>query len=188
MATGVEKKRITAEELEKLPTGMGVRYELIEGELIEMSPASLKHGIIASRIMRHLSNFVAEHELGEVTTAETGFEIKQDPYTVRAPDMAFIPKDRISSNADEIPGGYSKIVPALVVEVISPGDTSAEIEDKTQMWFGFGVSEVWNVYLKGKRILAHHQDGQVRLFQGEEAIKDSPILSGFELKLTDIFK
>lgn len=184
MTLQVEKKLTTVEDLEKLPSTQ--RYELIEGELIKIAPASLKHGIIASRIMRYLANFVAEQGLGEVTTAETGFEIQRNPDTVRAPDMAFIPVDCLPTRDDEIPAGFSKIVPALVVEVISPGDTSAEVEDKTQMWLKFGVAEVWNVYLNGKRVLVHYQDGQVKVYQ--EVVLSETVLQGFTLPLNDIFR
>lgn len=184
MTIGVEKKLITAEELEKLPSH--VRYELIEGKLVEMSPASLKHGIIASRLQRYIANFVEENDLGAVTSAETGFEIQRNPDTVRAPDIAFIPKERLPASDDEIPSGYSRIVPALVVEVVSPGDTSAEVEDKTQLWLKFGVGEVWNVYLKGKRVLVHQQDGQVKVYQ--EVVVSEQGLKGFALNLADIFR
>lgn len=44
MTTGIEKKIFTAEQLAELPTGTGKRYELIDGELIEMSPSGGEHG------------------------------------------------------------------------------------------------------------------------------------------------
>lgn len=186
MSVGIEKKRITAEELARLPTGMGVRYELNNGELIEMSPAGIKHGVVAALVIHYFLGFVLKNGNGKITTSETGFWITRNPDTVKAPDMAFIPQERIP--VEGVPNGYGEFVPAIVVEVASPYDTASEIEDKTQGWLHFGVSEVWNIYPNGERVLVHPQDGQAKLYQGDETISGGSILPGFKLALKDIFQ
>src|SRR5688572_3800021 len=135
---GIEKQHLTAEDLLQLPTGMGERYELIEGELRVMSPAGPIHGKVANEISRQISNYVVEHQLGETFTAETGYYIRRKPDTVRAPDFSFISTDRLPKEG--LPEkGYMPVMPDFVVEVVSPNDGAEEIEEKNLLWLNVGV-------------------------------------------------
>src|SRR5262245_36616574 len=120
-------KNFTADELLRLPDD-GFRYELIHGELRRMSPAGSKHGVVAMNIALSLGSHVRTHALGRVFAAETGFLLSQDPDHVRAPDSAFVRKER----ADEV-GDTEKFWPGppdLAVEVISPSDTYTDVEER----------------------------------------------------------
>src|SRR5258707_1829418 len=79
-----------------------------------------------------LGSHVKKNKLGKLYLAETGFLIKANPDTVRAPDIAFVSMERII----EAPGikGYRVGAPDLAVEVVSPGDTVNEVEDKVAEW------------------------------------------------------
>ncbi len=74
---------ITADALLQMPDD-GFRYELVQGELRRMSPASYRHGKIIINITLSLAQHVRDQQLGDVYTAETGFKLATDPDTVRA--------------------------------------------------------------------------------------------------------
>lgn len=88
-----------------------------------MSPAGGEHGRIAMKIGRLLGNHVAARQSGEVFAAETGFLLSQDPDTVRAPDVAFVNARAFTELQDT--SGYLPLAPDLVVEVVSPNDSSS---------------------------------------------------------------
>ena len=75
-----------------------------------------------------LGSYVRANDLGEVFAAETGFILRRDPDTVRAPDAAFVDRERLP--AGELPPGYLEMVPDLAVEVVSPGDSAREVLEK----------------------------------------------------------
>jgi Uma2 family endonuclease len=83
----VTHKPVTAKELLDLPDG-GLRRELVRGEVRVMAPADNVHGRTSINVSTPLDQFVRAHDLGVVFAAETGFEIRNDPDTVRAPDVA----------------------------------------------------------------------------------------------------
>ena len=91
----------TAEQLFQAPD-LG-RCELLRGELIMMSPAGSKHGMIVAEIAGHSAGLRETAAFGVVFGAETGFRISTNPDTVLAPDVAFIRTDRIGSG---LPKGY----------------------------------------------------------------------------------
>src|SRR3990172_5506122 len=89
----VQTRLVTAEELERMPQSDG-HVELVQGEIIKMPPAGHEHGEIAGTIFLHLGEFVRRNRMGKVYAAETGFVISRNPYTVRAPDAAFVSAER----------------------------------------------------------------------------------------------
>ena len=96
------KKLFTAEELLHLPT-VGRRLELVKGKVYEMPPAGARHGDVAMEIGALLRTHVRANQLGRVFAAETGFILRRDPDTVRAPDAAFVSGHRLPEG--ELPAG-----------------------------------------------------------------------------------
>ena len=80
------------------------------------------------RIGWRLAQYVEEHDLGAVYAAETGFILARNPDTVRAPDVAFVSRERLRAAAAA--PGYWPGPPDLAVEVVSPSDTFSEMEGK----------------------------------------------------------
>src|SRR5919202_3905652 len=89
---------LTAEDVERLSLP-GKQVELVRGRLVVREPPGTRHGVIAAKLGYFLSDFVHRHGLGIIAAQDTGFKIARDPDTVRAPDVAFVGRDR----ADQIP-------------------------------------------------------------------------------------
>lgn len=123
---------MTAEELFELPTyvqGNDYRYELIRGELKKMSPTKPLHGIFTAEITAELIMFVRARNLGRVFGAETGFLVERDPDTVLGVDAAFVSHERLAivESFDK----FFPFAPDLAIEVLSPGNTVDEIDEKS---------------------------------------------------------
>lgn len=73
----------------------GFRYELVRGELRKMPSAGNEHGYIAREVLGELRSHVKANGLGRVYAAVTGFEIHSNPDPVRAPDVAFVSRERL---------------------------------------------------------------------------------------------
>jgi Uma2 family endonuclease len=139
---------MTADDLLRMPDD-GFRYELIRGELRKMPPAGQRHGRIAINISTPLNQFVRAHAIGTVYAAETGFRLASDPDTVRAPDVAFVSRDRVEPVGDI--AGYWPGAPDLAVEVVSPGESYMDVQDKVLEWLNAGTRMVVTVD-PGRRI------------------------------------
>ncbi len=106
----------------------GLRRELVRGELRTMNPADHPHGRVAMRFGWPLAQHVEENGLEAVYSAETGFVLESNPDTVRAPDVAFVRRDRVEEVGET--AGFFPGPPDLAVEVVSFGDSYAQVEEK----------------------------------------------------------
>jgi Uma2 family endonuclease len=116
------------------------RQELIDGRLYEMEPPGAEHGRVAMLIGTLLYSHVERHGLGIVFASEVGFQLASDPDTVRAPDVAFIARERVPTSG--IPRGYWPGPPDLAVEVVSPNDRHSQVEGKALHWLKAGARAV----------------------------------------------
>jgi Uma2 family endonuclease len=172
----------TAEELFHTP-GLG-RCELLRGELIMMSPAGSEHGMIALQVGRLLLEFVKSQGLGVVLGAETGFRIAGNPDTVRAPDVAFIQRDRVGGR---LPKGFFPGAPDLAVEVLSPDDRAGEVLDKVQDWLNAGSVAVWIVDPKTQTVTVYGADRKAVMLTSCDVLTGGDLLPGFSTPVAELF-
>lgn len=182
----ISTKLMTAEELLKLPMGMGQRYELVNGELITMAPAGFEHGGIAGGLHGFLHGFVWRNKLGIVVAAETGFIIRRDPDTVRAPDTAFVSNERLAKHGRPTQG-YYPVAPNFVVEVRSSDESQSDVDTKTGEWFTGGAELVWWVDPRRKTVTVHRSPDDKQRLALQETLYGDPVLPGFSVALKDIF-
>ena len=175
---------VTAEQLLRMPDD-GHRYELVAGELKPMTPAGWKHGDVGGRLHSMLGRHVLEHELGKIFFAETGFLLSRDPDTVRAPDIAFIHKDRLPDALPE--EAFWPGPPDLAVEVVSPGDTTGEVDDKVRAWLDAGAIAVWVVSLKWRTVTVYRSPTDIKTLTENVELTGEDALPGFRCRVGEIF-
>jgi len=179
----------TAEEFFKLAPHLE-RCELVRGEIIEMSPPGLIHGIIAMELGARLLMYAKEHDLGQVFAAETGFIVEhatdeQSRDTVRGPDISFVRKEHIPEGGfDDTWGDFP---PDLVVEVMSKNDTQREVLEKVGEYLDAGVLLIWIVRPKDETVTVYRLNGEVEQLQVDDTLDGEYVLPGFSCSVSDIF-
>ena len=175
----VEPEIYTQEDLEQL-SAEGAHYELIRGELKPMSPAGGGHGSVTMYIAALVSAHVISNDLGVTFAAETGFIAEENPRTILAPDFAFIARPRVPV---PMPGSYVPVVPDLVLETRSPGDTAREVAAKIELWLEVGASVVWELNPR-RQILTVYRPNAEPLSLTADDVLTSALLPGFSLELS----
>jgi Uma2 family endonuclease len=184
MPTRLTHRQVTADELFRMPDD-GFRYELVRGELRQMTPAGFQHGAIVVNVTASLAMHIRAHGLGVVCGAETGFRIGSSPDTVLAPDVAFVRQARLPSSG--LPVAYWPGAPDLAVEVLSPGDTSSEVEQKIAPWLAAGTAVVWVVDPRRRVVIIHRAGVASQTLSEADTLAGDDIVPGLELPVAEIF-
>jgi Uma2 family endonuclease len=181
MSTGT---LLTAEDLARMPEpeGDSVRIELDEGELITMPPAGEEHGFCGNNIAILLWNPVKRCKLGRVYNAGTGFRLNAT--TVRAPDVAFVRKERL---AEVRQGVFANGAPDLAVEVFSPSDSVRQLMRKVKQYFTAGCHTVWIVYPDRREVNILEASGADRLLSAGDILEAPELLPGFSVPVVEFF-
>lgn len=177
------KTLLTGEDLWKLVAD-GSRYELSKGGLIPMTPVGIRHATVVSSLDRMLGGYVKEKGLG-VVGPEGGFYLSRNPDTLRAPDVAFISKDRIDKEG--IPEKFAEFPPDLAVEVLSLEDTAGEIQKKVEEYLTAGVPLVWVVDPANQRVTVYRSLLDVKVLTADQELDGGPVLPGFRAPIKEIF-
>ena len=173
---------LTAEELLDMSVP-DQHVELVRGVLVVREPPGGRHGRIAANVAFLLSQHVRAQDLGVVYAAETGFTLSRRPDTVRAPDVAFIGRDRLPSPE---PIGYPELGPDLVVEVLSPGDRPGETLANVADWLSAGTRLVWVIDPDRRIARVYRADGSESIVTAHETLLGEDVLSGFSCPLSQI--
>jgi Uma2 family endonuclease len=167
---------MTFAEFAELPDPREGHYELHHGELFHMAPP--KHG--HKRVQHTLQRLLSLHGGAWVAATEVGFRPTLDSEYWTA-DVALMSTARWEQTpADE----YLESPPELVIEVLSPSNSAAEMEEKSEICLASGAREFWVVSPLRKSVVVSTPDGHsVRYTMGQPI----PLLTGGTLAVDDIF-
>jgi Uma2 family endonuclease len=184
MSTATSAKLLTAEEYFELPDD-GQQTELIRGVVVPMNMPGFRHGEVCGNIHFYLSTFVRQKRLGRTLTNDAGIVTKRKPDSVRGADVTFYSYTRVP--AGESPIGYPSAVPEIVFEVVSPGNTSRQIEAKTAEYLSAGVNVVCVVDPAYKTVNLHFPDHPSKELEGDGLLAFAD-LPGFSLPVNKFFE
>lgn len=175
---------MTADELLRRPDD-GQRHELIAGELRTMAPTGDEHGGLTAQFTIALGHYVRQHNLGRVVAGEPGFLLTTDPDTVRAPDVAFIRRERVEATG--IARGYRQGAPDLAVEIISPNDLYTEVEEKVATWLEHGARMVIVLNPRRRTLAVHRSARETRQLTVADTLDGEDVVPGWRVPVRELF-
>ena len=161
------------------------RYELLDGELIMVPAPNTKHQRLNRELTTRLDRFINDQAAGELFYAP--FDVVLSDTDVVQPDLLSVSREREHMITTENMRG----APDLVVEILSPSTAANDRGKKRALYGRHGVTEYWLVDPVAETVQIHQLHGEVllhtRTFRREETLR-SPVLTGLELTLNDIFR
>jgi len=126
------------------------KIELDKWGKILMSPASNKHGYIQADLVYELRTKLPK---GKVITECS----VQTPEGVKVADVAWASDEFIAEHGFNTP--YN-VAPEICIEVVSPSNTKAEMNEKIELYIKQGAVEVWICNQKGD-LSYYSKDGKI---------------------------
>jgi Uma2 family endonuclease len=174
--TATERDVIEAEERENR------LCELIDGTLVEKA-MGFEESRLAMCLGHLINSYLDQHDLGICIGADGMMRIA--PGLVRIPDVSFISWDRLpgrESPKEPIPD----LAPDLAVEVLSEGNTPAEMARKVREYFDAGVVLVWLIDPRKRTARVFSKVGKSTLVRADQALDGGAVLPGFTVPLADL--
>ncbi len=172
------------------------RVELFRGLVKKMSPApNMSHQMVSWNISKKIANFLDEKEC---VAFAAPFDVRligtlrsktfKDPasiYTVVQPDICVI------CDKSKLDDRGCLGAPDWIIEIVSPGNTKKEIDDKFEIYQENGVKEYWIVQPTDETVTVFDLNGeqyQFRKIYNNVDFASVGIFPGFEIDLKGVFK
>jgi Uma2 family endonuclease len=149
-----------------------------------MPPAGGRHGNVAIQIGGMLNAYIKANQLGPVFAAETGFILRRNPDTVRAPDASFVAKERLPTG--ELPIGFMDMAPDLAVEVVSWAIQPGKCGRRWRTGSKQGL--VWcGLYPAARSATAYQSLNDFQELSEGDSLDSSQVVLGFTCRIRDLF-
>lgn len=157
--------------------------ELIDQTLVEKA-VGFESSVVAATILTILHQFVARRGLGLMAGADGMFRLLAS--TVRAPDVAFVSREQLPDGKFPTEA-YPAFSPDLVIEVLSPGNTKAEMSRKRVEYFHSGTRLVWMVDCVNRSVAVYTSPSAVSILNEDDTIDGGEVLPEFSSPVADFF-
>jgi Uma2 family endonuclease len=158
---------LTVEQFAALPR-TDTRDELVDGEVISMPPPELLHNFTSSRLANLLRPLAGDGYVG----TEVPFRPNPERASVRIADVAWVGKERLNQSSLR---GYLRGAPELVAEVLSPSNTTLDMNRRRREAFDGDCLEFWIVDPESKTIEVSLPDGTARTYSAGEQVPVGPL-------------
>jgi len=172
------------EQIKALPSD--ALYEIVDGIVVETEHMGMLAGSFANYLAMLINMYAFSRKMG---TAFVEVLYRFGPnLPQRRPDVSFIPAAQWPANLrpDADPPSLHT-VPSLAVEVISPSNSSTEIEDKRLEYFKAGVQVVWVVHPIPRTIHVYNSPDDCRIVSADGTLDGGAAIPGFQVKVADVF-
>ena len=173
---------ISDEELLKISSANpNMRFELVEGELVAMTPVGGHSGELESKINAVVANWCDKHR-GRGFSPSTGFKLPNG--NVRSPDSAvLLPSHPAYKEKIE---GFVPGAPDFLVEIRSKSDSLATLKEKIQEWIESGCRLAFLIDPVERKTYVYRQDRSVTEYPYSATLTGEDILEGLTIRPADI--
>jgi Uma2 family endonuclease len=161
------------------------RFELVNGEIIDLPPAKPDHGYWEAKIVMLLGIFAREHG-GGVLGSSAGFKIGRDRLQLRAADASYIAPEHFQGPTHHFGEG----APDLAVEILSDDQYgNAYALSKAGEYLDAGCTLVWFVNGRDRTVRIHRAgSNEILILHEWHTITLEPIISGFAVQVAEFFR
>jgi Uma2 family endonuclease len=159
--------------------------ELAAGGVVPGQPAEPICGAVHACLLAALGEWADRTRFGQAYS-RAGFILARGPDTVLGPEVALVSEARSSANPPPA-RGFWEIAPDLAVEIVSPDDSAAEINEKVRDYLDAGVGLVWVVYPRTRQVHACRPEEGVGIVLADGVLEGGNVVPGFRLPLAELW-
>jgi Uma2 family endonuclease len=181
------KKLMTADEFYEWvlrPENQGKHFELVRGEVVEMSRPGERHCHVCGNVTGILYNYARQRGKGRVMPNDLGILLERDPDTVRGPDVVFYDDVR---PYDQLNPKWAEGVPVLAAEALSPNDRIGKVTRRIREMLQAGIRLVWLIDPDARDVTVYRPGQAPQVFDESQEITGEDVLPDFRCKVSEFF-
>lgn len=129
-------------------------YELIQGRIVVTPPAGQAHARVEIRLARSIEEYVEQHDAGVAFGSSAGYDLPSGD-TLEA-DVSYISAQRWAAGPKSGLDEFLRMVPNLVIEVLSRSTAKRDLTEKKAIYERNGVNEYWIVDPRHNAVTVFH--------------------------------
>ncbi len=179
----INPQKYTLDDLLLMPND-GKRYELIDGEIIEVGTSSEKHSTLGAWLIGMLFVHLAAAKLGGQLKGADG-TYRLDAENIKAPDVSYL---TAASTAKVPPGAvFCPFAPDFAIEIKSPSDSGPFMRWLADLYLRTGTRLVWIVDFDEQVVKVYRPGQPVESFGGGDILDASNVIPGFKIDVGEMF-
>jgi len=182
ISTPAVSQAMSWEAFEQLPDGDGLHREILKGVLQVLPPPQSLHTKIAHRAYKLLAP--QEAHFSCQVYIEAGYRLSERPATWVQPDLSLLSSTRASAAGD----AYFTGAPELAVEVVSPSESAADMEEKVELLLEAGSHAVWVVYPKTRTVHVFLPGGAATVLSAKDSLTAPSLMPGWSAPVEKLFE
>lgn len=171
---------MTGAEFDALPYEEGRQWELLDGELIEMSRSNVGNQRILVRLILSFGEYFRGTTAGGIYP---DVEFAMGSNLRLCPDLSILLGEKwrtLDHNMNPL-----LLSPDLAVEIISPSERTLESTRKVRAYLANGVEEVWQIFPDPAVLLIHRAGKSIAVLEGTDVL-ETPLLPGWQMSLSEL--
>jgi Uma2 family endonuclease len=156
-----------------------------EGDIIVMSPECAGSGHGNFRLIGLFAAWEETHRSGEFFGSSAGFILPNG--AIRGPDVAWVSNERLKTVSDKDWEKFLPLAPDFVLELRSPTDRLASLQDKMREYVENGARLGWLLDPLKKQVHIYRPDVAPEVLNNPGEISGDPVLPGFRLPVQKIW-
>jgi Uma2 family endonuclease len=164
-----------------------MRAELTaEGEVVSMSLSGGGTGARNAHVVKVLGQWADRDESGSVFDSSTGFILPNG--AVRSPGASWVRRERLAHLSPDEVERFLPLCPDFVAEIASPSDRLPDLQAKLDEYMNNGAQLGWLIIPDTRSVYVYRPGKTTRHLNDIDKVDEEPVLPGFILDLTSVWK
>lgn len=167
----------------EMPEG-GQWSELLDGKPQHLQPPEPDHGNAVLNLSKALADYLQRTKNG-YACFDLGLRVATCPDSVLFPAACVFVRGKLFAESDK---EFTDETPAVVMELSSTDDRTAQMNERIEYYRNWGVNSVWVLNPCGESLEVHSRTIETQTFQGTDSYSDQQTLEGFSITVLDLFR
>lgn len=156
-----------------------------EGGVAIMAPTGWETAEKNAEITFQLKGWATRNGTGRAVDSYAGYLLPNG--AIRSPDASWVRNARLASVSPEDRAKFLPLCPNFAMELRSPTDGLAALQDKMVEYMANGAELGWLIDPLNRQVFVYRPGSDVELLDAPDGVSGHPVLEGFRLQMDKVW-